>query len=350
MNYEDLSKGKKIWYGITAWVLLAVTTAGVWYVFFTSVNRPKELLVKALSPEAARIVTVCIRTLLVLFTGVLVTGISETMTRIKRCLNERVMCTAIVTGLMLALDMESFSCIYNDHDVFRYLHTMVAVLLFMWVYLREIPYDCFGSREPWLFVTAWIIPVGFVAGFGNRSLGVVVIGFAVATIIYVNKVGHRAFAWMPLGAISAFLGVVARFFLPVYYTKNFMSIVKVYEEAASLLDNGVSDTIYGIFFELAPAILVTLVVVALLKGVHNVPLGPEVVYVLVAATAATVFSMLIPHRFTECMYPTIVLLVLACAAMCLKLFEKRPAMKLFVYIGSGYLWLRMIALVVENTL
>ena len=40
--------------------------------------------------------------------------------------------------------------------------------------------------------------------------------------------------------------------------------------------------------------------------------------------------------------------LLACAAMCLKLFEKRPAMKVYIYIGCGFLWLRAAWLICEG--
>ncbi|MBO4679364.1 MAG: hypothetical protein J5626_06810 [Lachnospiraceae bacterium] len=348
MHYEDMSKAKKVWYSIIAWVLLLAVTGGVWYIYYSG-EGPVEEPLRKLFPQGDYIVSSTLRTLLVLLTGIFITGISETMTRLKRHLSERVMCVAISVILLLSIDLENLYCLFETGSVYRYLYTMVAVLLFIWPYLREIPYDCFGSREPWLFITAWIIPVGFVAGFGNRSLGLVVIVFAIATIIYVNKVNHRVFAWMPLGAVSAFLGAAARFMLPVYYTKDIMSPIWVYEEASSLTD-GVSDLLGGVFFYFAPAILVTLAIAALLKGVHNVPLGREIVYVLTAGAVSGVLAMLIPHRGLESMYNASVFIILACAAMCLKLFEKRPAMKKYIYIGSGFFLLRLISFFVGQAL
>ena len=336
-----MSKAKKVWYSIIAWLLLLSLTGAVWFVF-SQTSYAEDILVKVFH-EAADYVAYTVRTLLVLATAVLITGISETMTRLKRHLSERVMCIALSIILLLSLNLESVYGIFHTVNSYRNLYTMVAVLLFIWPYLREIPYDCFGSREPWFLVTLWIIPVGFAAGFGNRGLGPVMLGFAIATIIYVNKVSHRVFAWMPLGAVSVFLGVAARFMLPVYYTKDWTSPIWVYEEAIHT-SYGIEELPIEVFCYFAPTILVTFAVAVLLKGVHNVALGREIVYVITAGAAAGILCTAIPHRGSACMYPAGVLMILACAAMCLKLFEKRPAMKKYIYIGCAFFLLRVLCL------
>ena len=59
-----------------------------------------------------------------------------------------------------------------------------------------------------------------------------------------------------------------------------------------------------------------------------------------AAAAALLFTIFIPMPDGFSMYGVVVLLALACAAMCLKLFEKRPAMRVYIYMGCGFLWLK----------
>ena len=71
-------------------------------------------------------------------------------------------------------------------------------------------------------------------------------------------------------------------------------------------------------------------------------------YVLVAAAATWVLTVLIPESDGTSVYQVVVLLLLACAAMCLKLFEKRPAMKVYIYIGCGFLWLRAAWVICES--
>lgn len=340
MHYEEMTKAAKIRYSIIAWVLLVTMAGGIWFLYFGSRFHIPDIVENVLG-DAAWIVMVCFRALMVVLTAVLITGISETMTRIKRHLSERVMCTALCLIMLLSLNVES-APLFVTATIYRYLYAMLAVLLFIWPYLREIPYDCFGSREPWFLITIWIIPVGFVAGFGNRAVGLVMVAFAIATIIYVNKVSHRVFAWMPIGAVSAFLGAVARFLLPIYYTKNYMSPIEVYKEAAAPYLN-LGGLLSCLFYYLLPAILVTFAIVAVTKGAHNVALGREIVYVLTTAVVVSLCSAMIPQRSDESMYPAIVLFVLAYAAMSLKLFEKRPAMKKYFYMGCGFFLFRLVA-------
>ena len=345
MRYEEMTKGKKALYTTIAWVLLVVTLGAVWYTnFVTPFGKGAELALKVFQNE---LVADCVNTVMLLLTALLVTGISETMTRLKRHASERVMCMALVMGALLALDSSLKTSFIEEAGVYNYLYAMVAVLIFMWAYLRELPYDCFGSKEPWLFVTIWIIPVGLLAGFANRSVGLVLFIFAIVTITYVNKVEHRVFAWMPIGAICVFLGFVARMLLPAYLDKNILSALTVYGDTSELPNYGIW-AVKEVFVSLVPALLVTLSVAALLKGVHNVALGREIAYVLATACGTWVLTILIPGNGGTAIYQVVVLLLLACVAMCLKLFEKRPAMKVYIYIGCGFLWLRAAWLICES--
>ncbi len=345
MRYEEMTKGKRALYTTIAWVLLVVTLGAVWYTnFVTPFGKGAELALKVFQNE---LVADCVNTVMLLLTAFLITGISETMTRLKRRASERVMCMALVMGALLALDSSLKTSFIEEAGVYNYLYAMVAVLIFMWAYLREIPYDCFGSKEPWLFVTIWIIPVGLLAGFANRSVGLVLFIFAIVTITYVNKVEHRVFAWMPIGAVCVFLGFVARMLLPAYLDKNILSALTVYGDVSELPNYGIWE-VKEVFVSLVPTLLVTLSVAALLKGVHNVVLGREIAYVLATACGTWILTILIPGNGGTAIYQVVVLLLLACAAMCLKLFEKRPAMKVYIYIGCGFLWLRAAWLICES--
>lgn len=345
MRYEELSKGKKAFYTAVAWVLLIVTLGAAWYVnFVTPFGSGAEFALKIFQNN---LVADCVNTAMLLLTALLITGISETMTRLKRTESERVMCMALLMGALIALDNSLKTSFFEEAGVYNYLYAMVAVLIFMWAYLREIPYDCFGSKEPWFFVTIWIIPVGLLAGFANRSVGLVLFIFAIVTITYVNKVEHRVFAWMPIGAICVFLGFVARMLLPAYLNKNMLSALTVYGDTSELANYGIWAA-REVFVSLVPVLLVTLSVAALLKGVHNVALGREIAYVLATACGTWILTILIPGNDGTAIYQVVVLLLLACAAMCLKLFEKRPAMKIYIYIGCGFLWLRAAWLICES--
>jgi len=337
MRYEEMSAGKKVCYTIVAWLLLLVTLGGVWYLNsdIPFCNKPDFTL----TIFRYEFVSDIVNTVMLLLTAILIVGISETMTRLKRHASERVMCIALVMGLLISLDSDFAYSKFFEPGVYGCVYGMVAALIFMWAYLRELPYECFGSKEPWFLVTLWIIPVGLLAGFSGVNLGLMLFIFAIAATCYVSKVDHRVFAWMPIGAVSVLLGTVARVLLPAFPDMDFDKVIKEYGSVSELYLYGVG-LLQRFFAYLLPAILVTLAVVALLKGVHNVVLGREVVYVLSAAAATLLFTVFVPRNEGLTTHQVIVLLILACAAMCLKMFEKKPAMKTYIYIGCGFLWLR----------
>ena len=96
MRYEEMSKGKRACYTTIAWVLLLITLGAVWYVnFVTPFGQGAELALKVFQNE---LVADCVNTVMFLLTALLITGISETMMRLKRHASERVMCMALVMG------------------------------------------------------------------------------------------------------------------------------------------------------------------------------------------------------------------------------------------------------------
>ena len=103
MRYEEMSVGKKVCYSIVAWLLLLITLGAVWYVnFVTPFNHEADLALKVFQYE---FVADIVHTVMFLLTALLIVGISETMTRLKRHESERVMSMVFVIGLLLSLDI-----------------------------------------------------------------------------------------------------------------------------------------------------------------------------------------------------------------------------------------------------
>lgn len=375
MNYAMMSKTKKVLYTIVAILLFVVTVGSIWYVnhiipfmmddewyatLLYSDAKIKNLLdifeaqkwhymnwggrsvahtllqIVLLSGE---IVADIVNTMLVLLTAVIVVAISQTMTRLKRSFSEWIMAVDIVMGLILGLNANWKMSLFWQSGAANYLYITIFILLFIWVYMREIPYDCFGSKEPLFGVSLWIIPLALIAGWSNENMGPVVFFFSVATIIYVKKVGHIVEPWMVLGSLFSFIGSA----LCIAAPGNFVRAGEVISNDYGILWKSYLHGYYettAIFEYLMLAVIVTLVMIALCKGVANNKLGIEIIFVLIMAVLSWAAMALSPHYPDRATYGTLILLILAIMAMSLKILERKPLLAKYLSMGGLLIWLR----------
>jgi len=373
MNYAMMSKGKRVIYTIVAILLFLITVGTVWYInhiipfmmddewyatLLYSDEKIKNLLdifdaqkwhymnwggrsvthtILQLVILSGEMVADIINTVMVVLTGIIVTGISETMTRIKRSFPERIICATIVMGLMLALSANWELSMFWQSGACNYLYITVFILLFIWVYMREIPYDCLGSKEPLWGVNVWIVPLALLAGWSNENMGPVAFIFAVATVIYVKKVGHIVEPWMREGYIFSLIGSLACIIAP----GNFVRSEEITKQSLWIT---IYERVYyeckASFDYMLVLILLIIVAIAICKCCYYIPVGREVIYILVAATLSWGAMALSPHYPDRATYGTMILLILALVAIWQKIFEKKHTLRPYVYLGAGFIWLR----------
>lgn len=387
MNYVMMSKGKRILYAVVASLLFLVTTGVVWYVnhiipfmmddnwyatLLYSDEKIKNLLdifnaqkwhymnwggrsvthtILQLVILSGELVADVLNTVMVVLTGIIITFMSETMTGIKRSFPERIMCTTIVMGIMIALAGNWELSMFWQSGACNYLYITVFVLLFIWVYMRELPYDCLGSREPLWGVNVWIIPLAIIAGWSNENIGPVTFVFAVATVFYVKKVGHNVETWMKEGIVFSLLGSLACIFAP----GNFVRSQEIAKQSMWIT---IYERVYyefkASFMTLVILVLLLIVAIALCKCVFYMPIGIEVRYVIAMAVLSWGAMTLSPHYPDRATYGTMILLILAIVAIWQKIFEKKYALRNYVYLCAGVLWLRgmyfLVTFVVYNVL
>ena len=374
MNYATMSKKGKVWYCIVVTLFFLVTTAVIFFVnrfvrfqmddnwYSTFLYKDEKIknffdIFKAqkwhymnwggrsithtilqLVLLSGELVADILNTVMMVLTGVIVTFMSETMTRLKRSFPERLLCTTIVMTILVALNANWNLSLCWQSGACNYLYITVFILLFMWVYMREIPYDCFGSKEPLFGVGLWIIPLGLIAGWSNENMGPVAFIFSVMAILYVKKVGHVVEGWMITGSVCSFLGSVACILAPGNLVRN-----------AEIVDNhGIIWKVYErLYYEgkasfeyLFIAVLILIVSIGICKCFCNVYVGREIIYIIVCAVLSWGAFVASPHYPDRATYGTLVLLTLAIVAIWPKIFEKKPQAKGYVYIGAGFIWLR----------
>ena len=375
MNYADLSKGKKVAYGIIVSLIFVLTLGTVWYVnhiipfmmdddwyatLLYSDKKIKNLLdifeaqkwhymnwggrsithtMLQLTILAGSTVADVVNTVLVLLTGMIVLGITETMTRTRHAFFERVLIVDAIMGLILALNANWEMSMFWQAGASNYLYITVFILLFIWVYIREIPYDCFGSKEPLPLVNIWIIPLALMAGWSNENMGPTVFIFTVATMVYVNKVEHIVQPWMVLGSIFSFLGSVACIAAPGTFVRSKQVMTYEYGILWKSYLHGFYET-RAVFEYLFLAILITLIMIMLCKAVCAEKLGVEIVMVLALAILSWGGMALSPHYPDRATYGTMLLLIISFMAIGYRILNKKPAMRKFFFLGAGLLWLR----------
>lgn len=276
-------------------------------------------------------------TFMIIVSAVIIVFIAEMMTRKKECFVNRILYIDGVMGLMLGLNANWQLTMFWQSGAANYLWITIFVLLIIGVYMREIPYDCFGSKEPLWSINVWIIPLALIAGWSNENIGPVVFLFSIATIIYVRKVGHVVQPWMILGSVFSFLGSVMCILAP----GNFVRAENVTSKNYGLLWKAYLRCFYesrGIFNFLFISILVTVFLIAMVKGVCSQKLGREVVYLLVAALLSWGAMVLSPHFPDRASYGTMIFLILADVAMTKNILEKKPNFKAYIWIPVLLIW------------
>lgn len=375
MNFSKMSTGKKVFLWFSAVVLFLVTTGIVWYVNHlipfmmdddwyatvlsgdAKITNAKDIFEaqkwhymnwggRSITHTILQFIILAgsdvadiVNTVMTILTGIIVMAMSETMTRIKRTFVERLLTTTIVMGMILGLNANWKMSMYWQSGSCNYLYITVFILLFIWVYMREIPYECFGSKEPLPLVTLWIIPLGIIAGWSNENMGPVVFIFSVATMIYAKKVGHYVQPWMVLGSLFSFLGSAACIVAP----GNFVRSAEVNSAEYGILWKAYLRGFYesrALFEYLIITIIITLVMIALSKSVCSLTLGAETVFILVAALLSWGAMALSPHYPDRATYGTMVLLILAIIAMAQRILERKSALRPWFYTGAFIIWLR----------
>lgn len=272
-------------------------------------------------------------------TGIIVTGMTETITEIKRTFFNRLLSVTIVMGLILGLNANWKMSMFWQAGAANYLYITIFILLFMWVYLREIPFDCLVEKEDLWGIRVWIIPLAILAGWSNENMGPVSVLFALYTIILMRKQGRPVKGWMTEGAIFCFLGSAACILAPGNFVRSeqvdsthygilWQAFLHGYQEAAALF----------IHLFIPVVILITLYIFA--KKVLYVIPGREIDVLGIMALLSWGAMVLSPHYPDRATYGTMVLIIVAVIALAQKIIDRRPDLRKYFWLGAFAIWLR----------
>lgn len=107
-------------------------------------------------------------------------------------------------SLIISLNANVKMSMFWQSGLVNYVYSSVWILVFLWAYLR-VADEPEAQDFPW--ITAWIIPLGFITGWSNENMGPTCFVLAVLVILYRKFVQKKAIAvWMYLGAVTSLIG------------------------------------------------------------------------------------------------------------------------------------------------
>lgn len=317
-----MSKGRKAAVGIVSCVIALLFMAGVWYL--NNCIECEDISVLKFFSISGTVISV-VNALLFFAAAFVTESISNLVTGFKEGFSERMAYTAVVLFLFTGFLRYPVKGIISL-SAFWTLFTLVTFLLMMFTYMREIPYDCFGSKEPLFAVGLWIVLLGLLTGFFSKNLGIAILVFAILATVYVKKVGHVVQPWMIAGMVASGIGLVLGTLWPVYEAKDWNAVLDIYTDVQRYSDFGVF-ALQGIFEDLVCPIVILVLLCVVLKEAYSSFVGREVTYILITASVAFAAIVFETEFGGEKTSGTIALLTLALLILAKRMFEKKESFK-----------------------
>lgn len=317
-----MSKGKKVAVGMVSGIVVLLVMGAVWYL--NTCIECEDINVLNLFSISKFVVSI-VNALLFFAAAFVTEGISNLIAGFKENVSQKMAYLAIVLFLFIGFMNYPVMGIISL-SAFWTLFTLVTFLLMMFTYMREIPYDCFGSKEPLFAVGLWITLLGLLTGFFSKNLGIAIFVFAILATAYVKKVGHVVQPWMIAGIVASVIGLVLGVLWPAFESKSWDSVLNVYADTQRYSDFGVF-VLRGIFMDLVCPIVILVLLCVVLKEIYSSFVGREVTYVLIAASVAFVSIVFETEFGGEKAFGTVALLTVALLVLAKRLFEKKESLK-----------------------
>ena len=214
----------------------------------------------------------------------------------------------------------------------NYLYMTVFILLFLLCYIRE------DTQKRWYGITFWIVPLGLFAGWSNENMGPML--WCISTIVMAKEVWDKKKIpiWMIFGNISCLAG----------------SVLMILAPGNSVRSNEVASGEYGFLWELFlrgyaeskaafeyifVAVLMTLLLLAVCKGMLQIPIGKTNGYLLLGALLSWGAMILSPHYPDRATFGTMVLLICVNLSLMKKIYMEKPKVHWWFVACVIFIWL-----------
>lgn len=324
MKYETLDKKGKTIYQLAAFIALIITVsvlyfckAGVngalvdgWFTKYFLKSEPVSNILYAA---------------LTLLSSLLILAVSSTMTRIKISFIEYIAGISAITGI----------CLFSDVTICGSICYICALLLF-WIYMREVPFDCLGTKEPVPCAELFVIILGIICGYSGFSISIALISFSIFVTGYIKKVGHEVYPFHVLGTVALIVGTILKIVFPGFLDKDFKNLSEYYSNNAAYIANA-KQLISIAITSMVVLVAAIIVSYALKRVICNTGMHIEEKYTVIAAAFSFV-ALLVPSEDKMSVGFVIFLLLTVVSAVLQRVFEKKSILRAYTYGLCAIVW------------
>ncbi len=245
------------------------------------------------------------------------------------------------TGFLIGLNANWKMSMFWQAGAANYLYITVFLLLFLFVYLREL-----GENVPRSLpgITVWILPLGLVSGWSNENMGPTLWLVSVFTILHIRKKGRRIPLWTILGSATVLLGSLLCILAPGNRIRAVEAETGIGPLWKMFLRGYAEST--AVFSFLFPTLVIT-VFLLIMTFITGLKLRLQDLVLLCAALLSWGAFLLSPHYPDRATFGTMVLLICANLSMADGILKKEKKGRMGFFLLALLIWLRAMYVLFE---
>lgn len=235
--------------------------------------------------------------------------------------------------LVIALNANIKMSMFWQSGAANYIYSTVWILLFMWVYLRQVQAPAQAALP---LVNLWFPLLGLITGWSNENMGPASFVLSVIIIVYTHFTQKRKVPlWMITGSLFCLLGSAFVILAP----GNFVRVSCLPEESFfhTLYNRLLSMLCAGTEYLFGTALFLVLLV--LIYTVYfKEKLQPFHWMLLIHAILSYGAMVLSPHYPDRATFGTMVVCITLIISILSDILEKKPSIRKLIYVFMSSMW------------
>lgn len=236
--------------------------------------------------------------------------------------------------LLIALNANIKMSMFWQSGAANYIYSTVWILLFLWVYLRQIQTP---DSLPLPFISVWIPFLGLITGWSNENMGPASFVLTIIVILYIHLFQKSKIPfWMISGSFFCLLGSALVILAPGNFARvaclpeeGFFEVL--YNRLLSMLCAGTEYLFPTVLFMVFLMLIYTICLKEKLQAVHWM--------LLIHAILSYGAMVLSPHYPDRATFGTMAVCIILIIYMLSDILEKHESFRRSIYIFIGLLWI-----------
>lgn len=229
----------------------------------------------------------------------------------------------------------------------NYLYITVAILFFLFCYLRRIPEEGteWETKKDLPGIYVYILPLGLIAGWSNENMGPAawILSTLIIVMLAYRKVRIRV--WMILGNLSCLVGSILVVVAPGNFVRSAEVATNNYGKLWQLYLRCYAEGKAALEF-LFP-ILVILMLMIVTAKVLDIRIGCRNLLLLLTALLSWGAMVLSPHYPDRATFGTLCLIICVILSLAGKIYKAAPKSAIWLWSAMAVVWLRSMYVLVE---